>query len=203
MSNDNNKPKTASEMLFHELAANGGTKRDTQDIVDRLNTFTANNADWPTIADAAQEIRDLRETVNDLSGWAEGVEADNDTLRKEIARLREERDESRRMFCEFVSQDRIEGYVDHPNPRPEDVAREQGWDCYGPLENQSRFCDECGELTKPDDLYFYAELPCDVHSANKGESAMICSECNPRIEAHYDKQDADSGNDDFRTTDMS
>lgn len=66
MTNDNNTPKSASHMLFHELAANGGTKRDTRDIVDRLNTFTANNADWPTIADAAAEIIRLRAKVDDL-----------------------------------------------------------------------------------------------------------------------------------------
>jgi len=66
MTNDNNTPKTASHMLFHELAANGGTKRDTRDIVDRLNTFTASNADWPTIADAAAEIVQLRARVDEL-----------------------------------------------------------------------------------------------------------------------------------------
>jgi len=66
MTNDNNTPKSASHMLFHELAANGGTKRDTRDIVDRLNTFTANNADWPTIADAAAEIIRLRAKVDEL-----------------------------------------------------------------------------------------------------------------------------------------
>jgi len=64
MTNDNNTPKSASHMLFHELAANGGTKRDTRDIVDRLNTFRANNADWPTIADAAAEIIQLREMID-------------------------------------------------------------------------------------------------------------------------------------------
>jgi hypothetical protein len=90
MNNDNNTPKSASHMLYHELAANGGTKRD---IVDRLLTkpplHTLTNTD---LCEAAQEIRDLREAVNDLTAWAEGVEADNDSLRKEIARLREERE---------------------------------------------------------------------------------------------------------------
>lgn len=120
MNNDNNKPKTTSEMLFHELAANNGTKRD---IVDRLMLkpplHSLTNTD---LCEAAQEIRELREslksahavatafatkiqeveaenkelheTVNELTAWSEGVEADNDTLRKEIARLREERDAS-------------------------------------------------------------------------------------------------------------
>jgi FtsZ-binding cell division protein ZapB len=43
------------------------------------------------LLDAACEIRDLRETVNDLTAWNQGVEADNDTLRNEIRRLHEER----------------------------------------------------------------------------------------------------------------
>lgn len=63
------------------------------DIVDRLLTkpplHILTNMD---LCEAAQEIRDLREAVNDLTAWAEGVEADNDSLRKEIARLREERE---------------------------------------------------------------------------------------------------------------
>ena len=116
MSNDNNTPKTASEMLFHELAANNGTKRD---IVDRLMLkpplHSLTNMD---LCEAAQEIRDLRETVNDLTAWSEGVEGDNDTLRKEIARLREERDAARRDFCNASYDD------------PHLVARERGWDCF-------------------------------------------------------------------------
>jgi DNA-binding ferritin-like protein len=43
-----------------------------------------------------EEIKELHNMVDDLSGWVAGVEADNDTLRKEIARLKEEREEARR-----------------------------------------------------------------------------------------------------------
>jgi hypothetical protein len=90
MNNDNNTPKSASHMLYHELAANHGAKLD---IVDRLQTKNPYyNTTSMDLAEAAQEIRDLREAVNDLTAWAEGVEADNDSLRKEIARLREERE---------------------------------------------------------------------------------------------------------------
>lgn len=124
---DNNNPKTASEMLFHELAANGGTKLD---IVDRLLTkpplHILTNTD---LCEAAQEIRDLRESnkelhemVDDLSGWVAGVEADNDTLRKEIARLKEERDAARRDFCNASYDD------------PHLVAREREWDCFGKMK---------------------------------------------------------------------
>jgi hypothetical protein len=47
----------------------------SDDIVTRLRRFTANNADWPTIADAADEIERLR--------------AERDEAANEIERLRE------------------------------------------------------------------------------------------------------------------
>jgi predicted RNase H-like nuclease (RuvC/YqgF family) len=78
---------------------------------------------------AADEIRVLRESnkelhemVDDLSGWVAGVEADNDTLRKEIARLKEERDAARRDFCNASYDD------------PHLVAREREWDCFGKMK---------------------------------------------------------------------
>ena len=133
MSNENT---TASEMQHPEL-----------DIVDRLLTkpplYTLTNMD---LCKAAQEILDLRESlksahavatafatkiqeleaenkelhemVDDLSGWVAGVEADNDTLRKDIARLKEERDAARRDFCNASYDD------------PHLVAREREWDCF-------------------------------------------------------------------------
>jgi hypothetical protein len=68
---------------------------NTLDIIDRLRlAITATHPDLgdDDLAEAAQEIHDLRETVNELTAWSEGVEADNDTLRKEIQRLKEQRD---------------------------------------------------------------------------------------------------------------
>ena len=38
----------------------------SDDIVTRLRRFTANNRDWPTIADAADEIERLRAEVQRL-----------------------------------------------------------------------------------------------------------------------------------------
>ena len=93
MTNDNT-PKTASQMLFPDLATNGGAKPKL-DIVDRLLPknpyYNTTDAD---LAEAAEQIRDLRETVNDLNAWCEAVEADNNTLRKEIKRLRGKRKEN-------------------------------------------------------------------------------------------------------------
>lgn len=71
------------------------------DLANWLRDFANANEDSfesdqiRNLLDAAAEIRDLRETVNDLSGWVAGVEADNDTLRNEIRRLREELEEAR------------------------------------------------------------------------------------------------------------
>jgi len=65
-----------------------------------------------------EEIKELHNMVDDLSGWVAGVEADNDTLRKEIARLKEERDAARRDFCNASYDD------------PHLVAREREWDCF-------------------------------------------------------------------------
>jgi septal ring factor EnvC (AmiA/AmiB activator) len=45
-----------------------------------------------TIQELEYENKELHEMVDDLTAWNEGVEADNDTLRKEITRLKEERE---------------------------------------------------------------------------------------------------------------
>jgi len=130
MSNENT---TASEMQHPEL-----------DIVDRLLTkpplHILTNMDLVKAADEIRVLRamqtayqieiqkifeensKLKAEVDDLSGWVAGVEADNDTLRKEIARLKEERDAARRDFCNAS--------YDDPNL----VAREREWDCFGKMK---------------------------------------------------------------------
>ena len=123
MSNENT---TASEMQHPEL-----------DIVDRLLTrpplHILTNTD---LCEAAKDIRDLRESnkelhemVDDLSGWVAGVEADNDTLRKEIARLKEERNEIRRSFCQMVSDYEADAHGNMDTSK-EQVATNNGWDCF-------------------------------------------------------------------------
>jgi hypothetical protein len=67
------------------------------DLYNWLRDFAnANEGDFDpdqirNLLDAACEIRDLHETVNELTAWNQGVEADNDTLRNEIQRLHKER----------------------------------------------------------------------------------------------------------------
>lgn len=45
-----------------------------------------------------------------------------------IENLIAERDDARMLYCEFVAADRREGYVDHPEPNPQDIANEMEWD---------------------------------------------------------------------------
>jgi len=45
------------------------------------------------------------------------------------------------------------------------------------------FCDNCGMKILSADSFIYAELPCDIDSANAGESAVVCHACNEKIEA--------------------
>ena len=57
------------------------------------------------------------------------------------------------------------------------------------------FCDNCAVPILVGEEFFYDKVPCDISSANAGESATVCRKCNERIEA-------DCNNDEFRTTDM-
>jgi hypothetical protein len=179
MSNENN--NIASEMQHPEL-----------DIVDRLLTkhplLLAEDMD---LCEAADEIRDLRETVNELTAWNEGVEADNDTLRNDIARLKEERDEARREWC------KQEAYFwDEPATRSaQHIAEARGWDCFKNEKQHTYICDHCGDPVDSNNVFFFHTLPQDIASANKGESATTCRKCCEMI-------DANANNQDFRTTDM-
>lgn len=118
-----------------------------------------------------------------------------------IENLLAERDDARMLYCEFVAQDHREGYVDHPEQTPQDVAQSMGWEGisfpgWEDVRTTQYWCDNCGNPVSADDAFHYSELPCNVASANKGESATICRECERKLEA-------DCNNDDFRTTDMS
>ena len=43
------------------------------------------------------------------------------------------------------------------------------------------FCDNCGMKVLSADSFIYGELPCDVASANAGESAVVCHACNEKM----------------------
>ncbi len=158
---------------------------ENKDIIDRLMLKPPlHNLSNSDLVEAANEIRDLRETVNELTAWAEGVEGDNDTLRNEIKQLVEQRDAARRDFCNASYDD------------PHIVAKERGWDCFKNEKKHTYFCDHCGDAIDFDNVYFYFSLPQDIASANKGESATTCRKCCKMI-------DANANNQDFRNTDMS
>ena len=62
-------------------------------------------------------------------------------------------------------------------------------------EAEQTYCDSCGDPIECGNEFFYDEIPCDIASANKGESATLCRKCDERIEADYN-------NGKFRTTNM-
>jgi hypothetical protein len=176
MTNDNNNtPKSASHMLYHELAANGGTSTNTPrplpiDIVDRLMTKPPHyNVTSMDLANAANEIVVLR--------------AMQIAYQEEILRLRDERDAARQDFCNASYDD------------PHLVARERGWDCFKNEKQNTYICDHCGDPVDSNNVFFFHTLPQDIASANKGESATTCRKCCEMI-------DANANNQDFRTTDM-
>ncbi|NBX51461.1 hypothetical protein EBT25_16415, partial [bacterium] len=87
---------------------------------------------------------------------------------------------------------------DHPEPNPQDIANEMEWDGltfdgWDDVKTTQYWCDDCGDAIEKGNEFFYAELPCDIASANKGESATVCRKCDKRIEA-------DCCNKDFHTS---
>jgi uncharacterized protein YlxW (UPF0749 family) len=119
MSNETN--NIATEMQHPELPTNKGGKWDVTDwlqisigtakevagdasvyemalaeILNLRESLKSAHAVATAFATKIQEVeaenKELHEMVDDLAAWNEGVEADNDTLRKEIARLKEERE---------------------------------------------------------------------------------------------------------------
>jgi hypothetical protein len=99
----------------------------------------------------------MSKTEQELREWCEGVEADNDTLRREIARLikerdeikqlvkdsmslaercalkceelKEERNEIRRSFCQMVCDYEADAHGNMDTSK-EQVATNNGWDCF-------------------------------------------------------------------------
>jgi len=119
---------------------------------------------------------------------------------KMLKQLREQRDDARMLYCEFVAQDHREGYVDHPEQTPQDVAKSMGWNGltfigWDDVKTTQYWCDSCADPIEIGNVFFYSDLPCDIASANKGESGTVCRKCNERLEADY-------YNEKFRTTDM-
>jgi len=75
-----------------------------------------------TIQELEYENKELHEMVDDLTAWNEGVEADNNMLRKEIQRLKEERDLARREICRWEAS--------ATGQRITECAKLNEWDCF-------------------------------------------------------------------------
>ena len=94
---------------------------------------------------------------------------------KMLKQLREERDEARKLYCDNFSYD-----------SPHLVARDMGWDIPEYRVTTTQYwCDDCGDAIENGNEFFYAELPCDIASANKGESATVCRNCEKKIQEKY------------------
>ena len=112
----------------------------TDDIVTRLRSFTANNADWPTIAEAADEIERLRRNTGcardqrSTQYCAEALDAQREVekLRKALSeahydygrfmtQMLRERDEARLLYCFRCSEDEA---------LARDMAKAMGWNCF-------------------------------------------------------------------------
>lgn len=65
-----------------------------------------------------------------VMGWSSTDNSYEHHVAETLKTLRAERDDARILYCEFVAEDRREGYVDHPDSTPESVARSMGWDCF-------------------------------------------------------------------------
>jgi hypothetical protein len=150
--------------------------------------------------DVVAELRALELEMSALRDERDKWKQMSMELNDEAKNLRTERDDARKLYCEFVAEDHREGYVDHPEQTPQDVAKSMGWETHdeswGTVTTTQYWCDSCGDAIEIGNEFFYSDLPCDIASANAGESATVCRKCNERIEA-------DCNNGKFRTTDMS
>jgi chromosome segregation ATPase len=102
----------------------------SDDIVARLRRFTANNADWPTIAEAADEVERLRKELNTRIAMCDMRSEKIIELTDEIERLREERDDARREICMNATAEPYRQMCGSGILLPQDEAASRGWDCF-------------------------------------------------------------------------
>ena len=92
----------------------------SDDIASRLRRFTANNSDWPTIAEAADEIERLRDELSARNAY-ESCKTLTER-RHRIETLTAERDEARREIVVLLAGTDI--------ATMHRFADERGWDCF-------------------------------------------------------------------------
>jgi hypothetical protein len=106
---------------------------------------------------------------------------------REIENLIEERDLARREICRWEAS--------ATGKRITECAKLNEWDCFKNEKQHTYVCDHCGDSVDSNNVFFFHTLPQDIASANKGESATVCRKC-------CDMIDANTNNQEFRTTDM-
>lgn len=50
-----------------------------------------------------------------------------------------------------------------------------------PHKEEPQYCDNCGDVLVGTNFVVYTHLPFDVDSANEGESAILCFECDEKL----------------------
>jgi len=151
------------------------------DITYRLTTrepfYTLTNDD---LVEAANEIVDLRAKVQLLELQYSVLLAKYDNA----AALLDENDSAWESEAEQDS--------DWHDPFTDDYAEQREQDNLEDeiLLRQGKmfFCDDCGRKIRSADSFIYGELPCDIDSANAGESAVVCHACNEKIEANANNE---------------
>lgn len=66
------------------------------------------------------------------------------------------------------------------------IHEHMDWDIPEYRVNTTQYwCDSCADPIEIGNEFFYSDLPCDIASANKGESATVCRKCDERLVADY------------------
>lgn len=138
------------------------------DITYRLTTrepfYTLTNDD---LVEAANEIVDLRAKVQLLELQYSVLLAKND-----------ENDELDRDW-HYPFTDDVDAEQREQDNLEDEILLRQG---------KMFFCDDCGRKIRSTESFVYGNLPCDIDSANAGESAVVCHACNDKIEANANNE---------------
>lgn len=77
-----------------------------------------------------KELYRLQEAIRPLKTENIRITAQRDQFKSDCERLRAERDEARRDYCEYVAEDRRQGLIGHEETTPDAVALEMGWSVF-------------------------------------------------------------------------
>ena len=127
------------------------------------------------LAEAYAEIMDQESTIMRVEAQYSVQYMRAENMEKERNAFRYERDCARMEVCTLSSS----GYSDSA----EREAESRGWKYLFVSQNPTYVCDHCAAVVDSNNAFHYAELPRDIASANKGESATLCRKCEEMIDA--------------------